>query len=142
MVKQLSVFLENKEGRLSDVTQALAKEGVNIRALSIADTTDFGILRLIVDDPEKACGALQDAGYAVSIREVLAVGIADRPGALADALLPLRENGIVIEYMYAFLGKAGDKAMVILKVSDNGKAIAALTDAGVQVFTEDAVYSL
>ena len=142
MVKQLSVFLENKKGRLSDVTLALAQAGVNIRALSIADTTDFGILRLIVDDPEKACGALQDAGYAVSIREVLAIGITDRPGALADALRPLRDAGIVIEYMYAFLGKAGDKAMVILKVSDNDGAIASLKAAGVQVIAEDAVYSL
>lgn len=142
MVKQISVFLENKEGRLAEVTRTLADNGINIRALSIADTTDFGILRIIVDDPRKAYGALQDAGYAVSVKDVLAIGIKDVPGALANVLDALSGSGIVIEYMYAFLGKAGDKAMVVLKVSDNEKTVSALGKLGVPVIDADVLYSL
>ena len=142
MVKQISVFLENKEGRLAGVTKALADNGINIRALSIADTTDFGILRLIVNDPDAAYKVLTEAEFTVSIREVLAIGIPDEPGSLAKALQALRRGGVVIEYMYAFLGKAGDKAMVILKVSDNEKTIQALEGTGVSVINPEEVYKL
>lgn len=142
MVKQISVFLENKEGRLAEVTRVLAENGINIRALSIADTTDFGILRIIVHDPDKAYQVLNDAGFAVSVKEVLAIGIKDVPGALSKVLVTMSQNSIVIEYMYAFLGKAGDKAMVILKVSDNQKAVDVLEQTGVPVIDAEEVYKL
>jgi hypothetical protein len=142
MVKQISVFLENKEGRLAEVTRVLAENGINIRALSIADTTDFGILRVIVNDPDKAYQVLAGEGFTVSVKEVLAIGITDEPGSLAKALLSLHTNGIVIEYMYAFLGKADEKAMVILKVSDNEKTVAVLEKTGVSVIDAQDVYKL
>ena len=142
MVKQISVFLENKEGRLADVTQTLGENSINIRALSIADTTDFGILRMIVNDPDKALAALKAADFTVSIKEVLAIGIVDEAGSLSKALRKLQENGIVIEYMYAFSGKSGDKPLVILKLSDNIKAVEVLTAIGVAVISAEEVYSL
>jgi hypothetical protein len=142
MVKQISVFLENKEGRLAEVTKCLADNGINIRALSIADTTDFGILRLIVNDPDAAFRVLKAADFTVSIKDVLAIGITDEPGALSKALQELRAGGIVIEYMYAFLGKADGKAMVILKVSDIDKTVKALESIGVSVIEAKDVYKL
>lgn len=142
MVKQISVFLENKEGRLADVTKALADSGINIRALSIADTTDFGILRLIVDDPERGARALEAADFTVSIKEVLAIGVDDAPGGLSKALSCLCGGGQVIEYMYAFLGKSGEKALVILKLSDNAAAAKSLAENGIAVIEEKELYSL
>ena len=143
MVKQISVFLENKEGRLAEVTEALANSGINIRALSIADTTDFGILRIIVNDPYKAYGVLQDAGFAVSVKDVLAIAINDTPGALSKVLAELSRGGVPIEYMYAFLGKAGaDKAMVILKVPDSEKAEQILSKTEVPVMSAEELYNL
>jgi hypothetical protein len=142
MIKQISVFLENKEGRLAEVTKALADSSINIRALSIADTTDFGILRIIVNDPDAAFKVLTSAEFTVSVKEVLAIGITDEPGSLAKALQVLSASGVVIEYMYAFLGKAGDKAMVILKVSDNEKTAKALEAIGVSVIEAEEVYKL
>jgi hypothetical protein len=142
MVKQISVFLENKEGRLAEVTKALADSGINIRALSIADTTDFGILRLIVNDPDAAFEVLKRAEFTVSVKEVLAIGITDEPGSLSKALQALKAGGVVIEYMYAFLGKAGDKAMVILKVSDIENTVEALEKIGVSVIEAQEVYKL
>ena len=142
MVKQISVFLENKEGRLAEVTKALADRGINIRAMSIADTTDFGILRFIVNDPEQASQVLKAAEFTVTVREVLAVRIKDEPGSLAKAFDCLQKQKVVIEYMYAFLGKCEGDALVILKVSDNGKALAALADSGVTVVGEEELYNL
>ena len=142
MVKQISVFLENKKGRLADVTEALGRKGVNIRALSIADTADYGILRLIVNDPDLAYRVLSEAEFTVSIREVLAIGIEDRPGSLASALRVLEENGIVVEYMYAFYGKAGDKPLVILKLSDSEGGVRVLKEAGILVIDSAKIYSL
>ena len=142
MVKQISVFLENKEGRLADVTKTLANSGINIRALSIADTTDFGILRLIVNDPEKANKVLSEAQFTMSVKEVLAIGIDDESGLLSKALETLLKCDIVIEYMYAFLGKCKGKALVILKLSDNEKAAKALADGGIDVIDEQELYNL
>jgi ACT domain-containing protein len=142
MVKQISVFLENKEGRLAEVTKTIADNGINIRAMSIADTTDFGILRLIVDDPQKALKVLEGAQYTVKVKEVLAVGFNDEPGALAKVLDILFKADITIEYMYAFLGKCKDMALVILKLSDNDRAVASLMQQGVSVIAEQELYSL
>lgn len=142
MVKQISVFLENKGGRLAEVTKTLGDSGINIRALSIADTKDFGILRLIVNDPDRACAVLKEAEFTVSERDVLAIGIDDEAGALSKALGVLQQNDIVIEYMYAFSGKSGDKPLVILKLSDNEKAIKVLRDNGISVIEAEEVYKL
>jgi hypothetical protein len=142
MVKQISVFLENKTGRLAEVTRILGEKNINIRALSVADTTDFGILRLIVNDPEKALKVLKDAEFTASFMDVLAIGIADEAGSLSKALSVLQENSIVIEYMYAFVGKSDDKALVILKVSDINKADNVLKAQGIAVIDAEEVYRL
>jgi len=142
MIKQISVFLENKEGRLAEVIKTLADSDINIRALSIADTTDFGILRLIVNDPETAFKVLTKAEFTVSVKEVLAIGITDELGSLSKVLQVLSVNSVIIEYVYAFLGKSGDEAMVILKVSDNDKTVKALESVGVSVIGAQEVYKL
>lgn len=143
MVKQISVFLENKEGRLADVTKTIADNGINIRAMSIADTTDFGILRLIVDDPEKAYKVLNESDFTVSVKEVLAISITDEPGSLPKALSMLLDKKIEIEYMYAFLGKCSENnALVILKVSDNESAAKILADGGIDVVGAEKLYNL
>jgi len=127
-VKQISVFLENKSGRLAQVTRVLGDNGINIRALSIADTTDFGILRLIVDKPEEANRILRAAGFMVSETSVIAVQVPDRPGGLADILAALGLAGINIEYLYAFIGQSSDEAQVIFRVDDCDKAINVLQE--------------
>ena len=103
IIKQISIFVENKAGRLAEITEAIAAAGIDIRALSIADTTDFGILRLIVDKPEAAALALKEAGLTVSITNVIAVGIDDTPGAFSVPMRVLADAGIDVEYMYAFI---------------------------------------
>lgn len=142
MVKQLSVFLENKEGRLAEVTKTIADCGVNIRAMSVADTADFGIVRFIVNDPAAAKKALEGAEFTVMVKDVLAIAVSDEPGALSKALMCLQKAGIVIEYLYAFIGKCEGKALVILKVSDNEKAIKAMTESGITVIDENELYCL
>ncbi|HOV27921.1 MAG TPA: ACT domain-containing protein [Pseudobacteroides sp.] len=142
LVKQISVFLENKSGRLAEVTKTLGKEGIDISALSIADTTDFGILRLIVNQPEKAEAVLKDNGFTVSSTSVIAIAVEDKPGGLAVALDILESNSIGIEYMYAFIGKSKDEALVILRVEDSDKAIEALKNNGIKVISSKDVYGL
>lgn len=141
-VEQISVFLENKSGRLSEVTRTLGSNGIDISALSIADTTDFGILRLIVNKPQKAEETLRAEGFTVSVTSVIAIGVKDKPGGLAMALEILEKAQIGIEYMYAFVGKSEDEALVILKVEDPEKAIDNLKANGVSVLTSAQVYKL
>ncbi len=141
-VKQLSIFLENKGGRLADVTKVLGENSVDISALSIADTTDFGILRMIVSDPVKAESALKDAGYAVSITEVLAIAIDDDPGSLSKVLQSLVAQGIEVEYIYAFIGKNDKRALVVVKVQDMSKAAEVLKEADVDILNDEEVYKL
>ncbi len=142
MVKQISVFLENKAGRLASVTKVLGDNRINIRALSIADTSDFGILRLIVNDPEKAYKVLKKAGYTVSETEVIAVEVPDTPGGLARVLDIMGEASINIEYLYAFIGKASEDALVIFKVEDPERAVEVFKANGVSVLDSSKVYSL
>ena len=122
LVKQVSIFVENKEGKIADVLNILAKENINISALSLADTTNFGILRLIVDDPKKAKNILQSEDMIVKINEILAVGINDKPGGLAYVLGVLAKANVQIEYMYAFTGHNKDNATVVFKTNDIEKA--------------------
>lgn len=142
MVKQISIFVENKPGRLKAMTNILKDIGVDIRALSIADTKDFGILRVIVNDPEKACAALKDADCTVTITDVLAVGVEDRPGGLAKVMDTLFENKISVEYMYAFVSKSENIAYVILRVADNKYAADVLSKAGIKLLTSQEIYDM
>lgn len=141
-VKQLSIFLENQSGRLAEVLGAIGSEGVNIRALSLADTSGFGILRLIVNDISKARQILQGKGFTVSETDVIAVEIPDKPGGLANVLAALADQGINIEYMYAFVEKASENAVVIFRIENLDEAIEALQSKGINILTAQEVYSL
>ena len=140
-VKQISVFLENKSGRLAKVTQLLGDNNINIRALSIADTTDFGILRLIVNEPVKAWQVLKEGEYTVSETEIIAIGIPDHPGGLAGILKTLDECKVNIEYMYAFVGRSGSDAVVVFRVEEIDRAVKLLKEAGVKLLGGEEVYS-
>lgn len=135
-LKQLNVFVENKQGALVAITDALAKSEINIRALSIADTEEFGILRLIVNDTETACEMLEELGYLIKVTEVVGVKIGDAPGKLSKALEVLDKNAINMEYLYAFMARTERHAYVVLRVADNKKAEAALENAGFHLITD------
>lgn len=141
-VEQISVFLENKSGRLAEVTNILSRAGVNIRALSLADTADFGILRLIVNQGDLAKQVMKENGFTVGKTEVVALEVPDRPGGLAEILKILHEAGINVEYMYAFVQRSGDNAVIIFRFDELDKAISVLTSAGVRVLRGEEVYSL
>ncbi len=142
IIKQLSIFVENKRGRLAEITKAIAAADVDIRALSIADTTDFGILRLIVNKPEEAAIALKEKGITVSVTNVIAVGIDDVPGAFSVPMQILADNEIDVEYMYAFITRKSEKAYVILRVADNDAAAKVLADKGVEILTETEFHEM
>jgi hypothetical protein len=141
-VEQISIFLENKSGRLAEVTRLLGEGGINIRALTLADTTDFGILRLIVNDNVKALKLLKKEGFTVGKTEVVAIEVPDRPGGLAEILERLGEAGVNVEYMYAFVEKSGDDAVVIFRFDDPEQAVSLLQESGVKIIPEDKLYSL
>ena len=141
-VKQISVFVENVRGTLSRVTGILAENGINIRALSIADTTDFGILRLIVQDPDKAVSVLKENDITVKSTEVIVVAIDDKPSGLNRALVALRDSGVSVEYMYAFVGKRANEAYVIIKTDNSDNAVAAMEKGGIRVLDAKEVYAL
>ncbi|MCI8553626.1 MAG: ACT domain-containing protein [Clostridiales bacterium] len=141
-IKQISVFVENKSGRLGEITSILAKAGIDIRALSIADTTSFGILRLIVDRPDEAEEALRTAGLTVSLTNVIAIGVPDQPGGFAAAAAALTSREVDIEYMYAFISRAQGRACVILRVRDNDRALEALREGGIELLRGEDIYTL
>lgn len=141
-VEQISIFLENKSGRLAEVTEVMAKGGINIRALSLADTADFGILRLIVNDTEKAKQILRDNGFTVGKTEVVAIEVPDRPGGIAVILNALKGEGVNVEYMYAFVQKSGENAIIVFRFDEIEKAIATLQKAGIKILKGEEVYSL
>lgn len=134
-IKQLSVFVENKSGRLAEITSIIASAGIDIRALSIADTTDFGILRLIVDKPDEAEKALKEAGLVVSLTNVIAVGIPDRPGGIAETLTAIADKDVGVEYMYEYVARNSDHAYFVMRVADNEKAVAALKAHGCELLS-------
>ncbi|HEX3031847.1 MAG TPA: ACT domain-containing protein [Bacillota bacterium] len=141
-IKQISLFLENKSGRLLKVMNTLSENNINIRALSIADTTDFGILRLIVNSPESAFRVLKEKGFTVSCTDVIAVEVDDQPGGLAQALAALEDSGINIEYVYAFVEKSTDKALVVFRVEEIDRAIELLAGKGINTLRGEEVYNL
>lgn len=142
LVKQISVFLENKSGRLAEVTKTLKEHLIDIRALYIADTTEYGILRMIVDQPEKAQSVLSAAGFTVSSTNVIAIAIADRPGTLDHALETLSTGSISVDYLYAYVGRASDDAIVVIRVEDPQLALEKLEQAGIRVLSCKEVYGL
>jgi hypothetical protein len=141
-VEQIAIFMENRSGRLAEITGILAEYGINIRALSLADTTDFGILRLIVNDAEKAKKILKENGFTVGSTEVLVVEVADRPGGLAGALAAINAANLNVEYMYAFTQKGGATGLIIFRIENIDAAIAAFQKANIRILTGEEVYAL
>ena len=141
-LKQLNIFVENKQGALVDITNTLARHEINIRALSIADTEEFGILRLIVNDTETAAKMLTEEGYLIKITEVIGVKIGDAPGKLSSALEVLDNAKINMEYLYAFMSRTEKHAYVVLRVADNDAAESALEAAGFHMITDADVNKL
>ena len=140
-LQQLSLFLENRPGRLDAPLEAIAAEGINILTLSLADTAQFGILRLIVREWDKAKRVLEQAGWVVNLTEVVAVDVLDRPGGLAAVLKILDGAGLNIEYMYAYSLRRGDKAILIFRFEDPDRAIQILLDQGLHVVDGDELMS-
>ncbi len=141
-VEQISIFLENRVGRLQEVTDVLAENDINIRALSLADTSDFGILRLIVSKPGEGTRILREKGFTVRENDVIAVEVEDRPGGLAHILNLFSTSDISIEYMYAFVERKRDNAVMIFRVESVPRAVEALQKAGVSLLSNEDVCSL
>ena len=142
MAEQISIFIENKEGSLAEVTAILRDAGVNIRALSLADTTDFGVLRLIVNDNDKATAALRNQGFTVGKTRVLAVEVNDEPGGLNQVLDPLSEQDVNVEYMYAFANPQCKNAIMIFRFDDIEKAKVILAKQGIKVIDKEEISNL
>jgi len=141
-VEQISIFIENKSGRLAEVTQTLGEAGVNIRALSLADTSDFGILRLIVDKIDVAKAALKAKNFTVSKTEVVAVEVPDRPLGLYGILAVLEKSGVNVEYMYAFVERCGGNAVIIFRFDNPEEAIRVLISNGLNILEGERLYRL
>jgi hypothetical protein len=138
-IRQISIYLQNKPGQLSGICQDLANAGINIATLSLADTSDFGIVRMIVDDHEKAKAHLGAQGHAVNVREVVAVCVPDRPGGMDEVMKVLDAAGVNIEYSYAFSFHRGEKAVLVFRFSNNLKALDVLSKAGFVTLNENEV---
>lgn len=141
-VEQIAVFLENKSGRLAEITAILAEHNINIRALSVADTADFGILRLIVDQVAEAEKALRANGFTVGKTNVIAVEVPDRTGGLATVLKCIEKEKLNVEYMYAFVNKTGENAVLIFRFDDIDRAIESLQKDGFTILQSKQIYSL
>ena len=141
-VKQISVFLENKKGRLAEVTKTLSHEKINIRALSLADTADFGVLRIIVDNPDRSVSVLKARGFVAQVTEVIAVEVEDRPGGLSHILEVLDQDNVNVEYMYAYVEKSRDNAIVICRIDDRDRALQILEKNGIATLSAEALKAL
>jgi hypothetical protein len=141
-IKQISIFLENKKGRLAEVTKLLAAHKINIRALSLAETAEFGVLRLIVNDPDACLKILKEHAFVAQETDVIAVEVTDKPGGLQQVLDALQAQDVNIEYMYAFVEKKVDNAIVIFRIDDNQKAIKALQAKGISVLAHDVLQNM
>lgn len=141
-LKQISVFMENRAGRLAEITRVLGDNGINLRALALADTADFGILRLLVDKPDDAIAVLADAGFTVKGTDVVAVEIADRAGGLATVLALLQGAEVNVEYMYAFLHPHENGAILVFRFEDSEAAIEILQRANIRVFTANDILDM
>lgn len=140
-IRQLSIFIENKTGRLSAVTKTLGDNGISIRAMSASDTIDYGILRLIVDKPDLALEKVKEAGFTATLTSAVAIGISDEPGALNKAMEVIGNNNLSVEYIYAFTNQH-NVAYVILRFDDNNKAIDVLKTNGIQIVSQEDLESV
>ncbi len=141
-VEQISIFIENKSGRLAEITRILGEAGINIRALSLADTSDFGILRLIVNDGQKAKSVLKEKGFTVNMTEVVAVEVPDTPGGLSLILQALDRKQINVEYMYAFVERCGGNAVIIFRFDETDNAISVLKAENFNILNGERLYSM
>lgn len=141
-VKQISVFIENRPGRLAEFANIFSDNEINMRAMNIAETPDFGVLRIIVDDPFKAANVIKDAGYIASVTNVLAVAIPDQPGSLLGILTLIGQNDINLEYTYAFPTREKETAYMIMRVMENEKAVQVLSQNGVKLVSQEELLEL
>jgi len=141
-VEQISIFLENKAGRLAEVTRILGEAGINIRALSLADTSDFGILRLIVNEKDKAKDVLKSHGFTVGKTDVVAVEVKDQPGGLHEILGVLHKASVNVEYMYAFVQQSGSNAVIIFRFDNVDEAVRVLQESGIKVIDGTTLYAM
>ncbi len=139
---QISIFLENRQGRLFEVCSLLGKKNINIRALTIAETPEFGILRIVVDKPQQAVSALKEKGFIAKLTDIVAVEVEDTPGGLAGILKVIYENEINVEYMYAFVEKASSNALLVFRFDDPDKAITILKKNKINIVTDKDMRSL
>jgi len=141
-IKQISLFVENKPGRMAKVSKTLSDAGVNIRALTVAEAGDFGVIRMVVDDPEKGYKVLHDGGFTVSETEVLAVEMKDIPGGLYEIVNTLGESEVNVDYAYAFVTTKAERALLIIRVDNLEKARKVLTDAGIKLATREEIQKI
>jgi len=141
-IKQISLFVENKPGRMAKVSKTLSDAGVNIRALTVTEAGDFGVIRMVVDDPDKGYNVLHDSGFTVSETEVLAVEMRDIPGGLYEIVNTLGESDVNVDYAYAFVTTKAERAMLIIRVDNLEKARKVLTDAGIKLATKDEIQKI
>jgi len=141
-IKQISLFVENKPGRMARVSKTLSDAGVNIRAMTIAEAGDFGVIRMVVDDPQEGYQVLHEKGFTVSETDVLAVEMKDIPGGLYEIVNTLGENDINVDYAYAFVTTKAERAMLIIRVDDLEKAKTVLTGAGIKLATKDEIQKI
>lgn len=141
-VKQIAIFLENKSGRLADISHTLSESNINIRALSLADTADFGILRLVVDDTDKARKVLKENGFTLGVTDVLAVEVADKPGSLDSILQVVKQNGLNVEYMYAFTKQSGESGLLLFRFDNLEEASKVFQSAGFKLLSGEEVHAL
>lgn len=141
-LKQISVFLENRKGRLWKALNILSNANINIRALSIADTSEFGILRMIVSDTDQTKQILEESNFVVKVNEVIAVGVSDTPGGLEGVLQILNKMDVNVEYIYAFVEKNGEKAVVVIRTEDIDAGLTALKNGGITILSEEEIKSI
>ena len=142
LIKQISVFMENRPGRLAEITNVLSENNIDMRAINIADTTDFGILRMIVDDPKRAEKVLRENNMTASTTDVIAVSIDDTVGAFSKVIMLLKKEDISIEYIYSFIGEKSAKAVIVIKTNDNERSVALLQQGGIAVLSPDDLNGL
>ena len=141
LIKQLSVFVENRRGKMTEITESLAAEGIDMRALTLADTNEFGLLRIIVSNPDAAYNLLRQAGVMVRMSEVIAVGVSDLPGGFSKATRLIADAGVDLEYLYALSSRKDGEAVIIMRLDQPGAGISALRGGGFRILGPEEIYS-